>query len=107
MAYANWQGGPTFLSNYSKSGKGESCKKEVVLFEFDEGKKENQNYLWVSEMDCYGFFIFQIDSSLNLQIIRSDISIYNGIILWSKENVDEEKFKKAISVVSIFYGVKF
>lgn len=45
MAYANWQGGPTFLSNYSKSGKGESCKKGVVLFEFDEGKKENQNYL--------------------------------------------------------------
>ncbi|XP_011451715.3 protein FAM184A [Magallana gigas] len=41
----------------------------------------------------------KIDSSLNLQIIRSDISIYNGIILWSKENVDEEKFKKAVSVV--------
>lgn len=105
MAYANWQGGPKFLSNYSKSGKGESCKKGVVLLNLMKEKKENQNYL--SEMDCYGFFIFQIDSSLNLQIIRSDISIYNGIILWSKENVDDEKFKKAVSVVSIFYGVKF
>lgn len=80
-------------------------RKELYCSNLMKEKKENQNYL--SEMNCYGFFIFQIDSSLNLQIIRSDISIYNGIILWSKENVDEEKFKKAISVVSIFYGVKF
>lgn len=79
-----------------------SCKKEVVLNLMKEKKKLNLPQLY----GLFGGFFFQIDSSLNLQIIRSDVSANRGIILWSEENIDDEKFKEAESVVSFLYGVK-
>lgn len=80
-----------------------SCKKEVVLNLMKEKKKLNLPQLY----GLFGGFFFQIDSSLNLQIIRSDVSANRGIILWSEENIDDEKFKEAESVVSFLYGFKY
>lgn len=80
-----------------------SCKKEVVLNLMKEKMKLNLPQLY----GLFGGFFFQIDSSLNLQIIRSDVSANRGIILWSEENIDDEKFKEAESVVSFFYGAKY
>lgn len=87
------------IRNVKKVG----CKKEVVLNLMKEKKKLNLPQLY----GLFGVFFFQIDSSLNLQIIRSDVSANRGIILWSEENIDDEKFKEAESVVSFLYGVKY
>lgn len=44
--------------------------------------------------------LFQIDPSLYLRIIKKRGSPYDGIILWSNGDIDDEIFERAVSVVS-------
>lgn len=59
------------------------------------------------------FFYFKIDSSLHLKIFTPEDYTYEGVILWSTENIDDEKFEEAASIVSYrvryskrLYGIK-
>lgn len=48
--------------------------------------------------------LFQIDPSLHLHIIKKRGLPYDGIILWSDGDIDDEKFERAASVVSFCYN---
>lgn len=45
-------------------------------------------------------FFFKIDSSLHLKIFTPEDYNYEGVVLWSTENIDDEKFEEAASIVS-------
>lgn len=44
--------------------------------------------------------VMEIDSSLHLKIFTPDDYNFEGVILWSTENIDDEKFEEAASIVN-------
>lgn len=42
----------------------------------------------------------QVDPTLDLHIVSPDPSTEQSVILWTKENIDDEQFERAASMVS-------
>eukprot|EP00105_Crassostrea_gigas_P033642 XP_011457089.1 PREDICTED: uncharacterized protein LOC105349104 [Crassostrea gigas] len=73
------------------------------VFNFESGSIQTWEILLCfsgSNFDKVAQQVKEIDSSLHLKIFTPEDYNYEGVILWSNENIDDEKFEEAASIVN-------
>lgn len=73
------------------------------VFNFESGSIQTWEILLCfsgSNFDKVAQQVKEIDSSLHLKIFTPEDYNYEGVILWSTENIDDEKFEEAASIVN-------